>query len=213
MGQASSFRHCTHKVSKSEGKEGRERASTVASLFAKEPFPGHSPRLLAGEWGRARGRQGRGRGHVNKSNVRKEEKESGDRAREKGVGAQACRADSPTCRSAFQQRSWPWNLWAGRSRQSRTAWSPRESWPGCWRAWHLCGRYKCKFTFPVSLHTQHLTFDTDNFGRHQEIVTKQTERTTSILNRFTLTPVYYSEYDNTLIFLRVLNKPPPFFLK
>lgn len=35
----SSFWHCTHQVSKSEGK-GRESSSTVASLIAKEPFLG-----------------------------------------------------------------------------------------------------------------------------------------------------------------------------
>ena len=59
-GQASSFRRCTHQVSKSEGREGGERASTVASLFAREPFPGHSPRFLAGE--REGGREGKAEG-------------------------------------------------------------------------------------------------------------------------------------------------------
>lgn len=80
-----------------------ERASTVALLFGKRP-------PVLGRGARKGQRKGKQRaGPVNNSNVRKEEKESGDRARGKGVGAQACKADSPTCRSVFQQRSWPWS--------------------------------------------------------------------------------------------------------
>lgn len=67
-------------------------------------------------------------------------KESGDGARGRG----GRKPDSPTCRSVFQQRSWPWSLWAVRSRQSRTAWSPHESSPGCWRVWRLMAQHICK---------------------------------------------------------------------
>lgn len=99
----------THQVSKSGGKQGRKSEHSCLTL-CQRTLSWAQP-LVLGRGVRKGQRKGTQRaGPMNKSNVRKEEKESGDRARGKGVGAQACKADSPTCRSAFQQRSWPWSL-------------------------------------------------------------------------------------------------------
>lgn len=106
MGQQ---QHCCLEVSKRG--ERRMRKSEHSCLpHCQRALSWAQPSVL-GRGVREGQRNGRQRvGPVNKSHVKKVEKESGDRARGKGVGAQACRTDSPTCRSAFQQRSWPWNL-------------------------------------------------------------------------------------------------------
>lgn len=108
----------------------------VALVFAK-PQP-----LLLGR--RMRTGQKKGKQRVGLTYTSNEEERKVGMGPEEEVGTQARKSDSPTCRSEFQQRSWPWSLWAVRSRQSRTAWSPRESSPGCWRAWHLMAEGTCK---------------------------------------------------------------------
>lgn len=104
----SSFQHCTPRCLRVKGKKDKKEHSCLG--LCQKALSWAQPSLLGrGERVGQRRRRQRA-GPVNKSNVRKEKKESGDRARGKGVGVKACRADSPTCRSAFQQRSWPWNL-------------------------------------------------------------------------------------------------------
>jgi len=90
-------------------KDEKERAQLPRSL-PTNPFLSTALASWQGSEGGPEEGKAERAGPVNKSNVREEEKESGDRARGKGVGAQPCGADSPTCRSVFQQRSWPWNL-------------------------------------------------------------------------------------------------------
>lgn len=53
----------------------------------------------------------KGRWRVGPTNTSNEEERKAGMGPEEEVGAQAARKpDSPTCRSVFQQRSWPWSL-------------------------------------------------------------------------------------------------------
>lgn len=94
------------------------------------------------------------RRRVGLTNTSNEEERKVGMGPEEEAGARARKSDSPTCRSVFQQRSWPWSLWAVRSHRSRTAWSPRESSPGCWRVWRLMAEDMCKNWIMQSVSTQ-----------------------------------------------------------
>lgn len=77
---------------------------SVVLVFAKA-----QPLLL----GRMRTGQKKGKQRVGltyTSNVSNEEERKVGMGPEEEVGTQARKSDSPTCRSVFQQRSWPWSL-------------------------------------------------------------------------------------------------------
>lgn len=99
----SNTEHCNRQVSKERASEHSVPHSWPKRLSWARPLGS----LGKTRWRKRPGKRRRG-GRSPTQCEKRSRRKVGIGPEEKGVGATR-RADSPTCRSAFQQRSWPWS--------------------------------------------------------------------------------------------------------